>query len=482
MTPHLSARGLSRAYGRVKALDGVSFEAASGEIHAVLGANGAGKSTLMAVLAGHVVPDSGSVALAGEPLPLGSPRAVRERGLAIVHQHFMLVPQFSVRDNFLLDQMGALGGLTAPELVEAKAREAAESVGWQIDFNARTGSLPVGVQQRVEIIKALALDPKIIILDEPTAVLTPDEVVDLIRVLKQLKDQGKTVILIAHKLSEVYAAAQRVTVLRHGRTAGEGLLKDLHPEVLASWMVGDVPSPLSLNETESGEVLLTLDSVRVKGSRGEEAVKGASIKLHAGEILGIGGVDGNGQVELAEAAAGVRLLSSGTLTAAETPAYIPQDRQADGLALDMSIFENMLISGIFSPELMRSGWLKLKESREWAGRLARDYQIKTPNLYVKARSLSGGNQQKIVVSRVLSRNPKIIVAVNPTRGLDIASTRFVHENLVKAAANGAGLLLISTDSDELAALSTRLLVMSRGELTPLDRFDLKTDVLAGVVT
>lgn len=482
MTPLLTARGLSRAFGRVQALSDVAFEAASGEIHAVLGANGAGKSTLMAVLSGHLVPDSGSVSLGGQPLPFGSPRGVRDRGVAIVHQHFMLVPQFSVRDNLLLDQMGDLGGMTDPGLVEERAKKAAESVGWQIDFNAKTGSLPVGVQQRVEIIKALAFDPKVIILDEPTAVLTPDEVEDLIRVLKQLRDQGKTVILIAHKLSEVYAAAERVTVLRQGRTVGTGLLSELTPDALATWMVGDVPPPLSLLEDNQGEVLMTFVQARVKGSRGEEAVRGVSFQLHAGEILGIGGVDGNGQVELAEAAAGVRPLKSGTLTTAEVPAYIPQDRQTDGLALTMSVFDNMLISGINSAELMKSGWLKMKEARRWGERLAADYQIKTPDLDVKAKNLSGGNQQKIVVSRVLSRNPRIIVAVNPTRGLDISAARFVHENLLKAARNGAALLLISTDREELSALSSRIMIMSRGELTPADRQDLKADVLAGVVT
>jgi simple sugar transport system ATP-binding protein len=403
-------------------------------------------------------------------------------GVAIVHQHFMLVPQFSVRDNLLLDQMGGLGGMTDPALVEERAKKAAESVGWQIDFNAKTGSLPVGVQQRIEIVKALAFDPQVIILDEPTAVLTPDEVEDLIRVLKQLKEQGKTVILIAHKLNEVYAAADRVTVLRQGRTVGTGLLSELTPDALATWMVGEVPLPLSLLEVTQGEVLMTFDKVRVKGSRGEEAVRGVSFQLHAGEILGIGGVDGNGQVELAEAAAGVRPVSSGVLDAKESPAYIPQDRQTDGLALTMSVFDNLLISGINSAELMRSGWLKMKEARRWGERLAADYQIKTPDLDVKAKNLSGGNQQKIVVSRVLSRNPRIIVAVNPTRGLDISAARFVHENLLKAARDGAALLLISTDREELSALSSRIMIMSRGELTQADRQDLKADVLAGVVT
>lgn len=482
MTPLLTARGLSRAFGRVQALSDVAFEAASGEIHAVLGANGAGKSTLMAVLSGHLVPDSGTVSLGGKPLPFGSPRGVREMGVAIVHQHFMLVPQFSVRDNLVLDQLGGLGGMTDASLVEAQARKVADSVGWQIDFGARTGSLPVGVQQRVEIVKALASDPQVIILDEPTAVLTPDEVEDLIRVLKHLKDQGKTVILIAHKLNEVYAAADRVTVLRQGKTVGTGLLIDLTPDALATWMVGEVPPALSLLEVTQGEVLMTLSDGRVKGSRGEEAVRCVSFQLHAGEILGIGGVDGNGQVELAEAAAGVRTLASGRLEAKESPAYIPQDRQTDGLALTMSVLDNLLISGVYSRDLLRSGWLKVRAAREWAGQLVSDYQIKTPGLEVKVKNLSGGNQQKIVVSRVLIRNPKIIVAVNPTRGLDISAARFVHENLLKAARNGAGLLLISTDREELSALSSRMMIMSRGELTPVDRHDLKADVLAGVVT
>jgi general nucleoside transport system ATP-binding protein len=461
----ISVRGATKSYGSVKALDRVDASIADGEIHAVLGENGAGKSTLMGVLAGFVVPEEGEILLGGEPLPLGSPSKIRSLGVALVHQHFMLVPQFSALDNLALDHLGSLQGLVPRREVRAKAEVLMKQVGWELDLDAPVTRLPVGAQQRLEILKALMSGSRIIILDEPTAVLSPEEVLDLVRVLKALQTQGKTIILIAHKLSEVYAMADRVTVLRKGRLVAAASLEGLPEQTLADWMVGEIPKAISYPASEGrGPLLLKAEGLVVKGDRGEESVRGVDLELHAGEILGIGGVDGNGQLELAEALAGLRSSSSGEVESKETPAYIPQDRQVDGLALDMPIWENMLMSGLDRPELQSPPLISRRKAVEWAKSLIEKYSIKASSPLQTARSLSGGNQQKVVVSRTLSAQPNIIIAVNPTRGLDIRASQFVHEQLTAAAARGAGVLLFSTDLDELSLLSRRTYLMSSGRL------------------
>jgi simple sugar transport system ATP-binding protein len=339
-------------------------------------------------------------------------------------------------------------------------------VGWTLDLDAPSASLPVGVQQRLEILKALMGSPKLLILDEPTAVLSPDEVLDLVRVVKSLQSEGVTLILIAHKLSEVYAMADRVTVLRKGRLAATSPLPGLEQSQLARWMVGDFPAGNEAPPSGSlGGVLLRLTRATIVGDRGEQAVRDAGLEVRAGEILGIGGVDGNGQLELAEALSQVRPLLTGELALESTPAYIPQDRQVDGLALEMPIWENLLIKGVSRSDLFRGGLLSPPQIAAWAKQLIQDYAIKAGSPNDPARSLSGGNQQKVVVSRSLSGQPQIIVAMNPTRGLDIRASAFVHEELRKAALRGAGVVLVSTDLDELAALATRTLYMSSGRLS-----------------
>jgi len=399
----------------------------------------------------------------------------------MVHQHFMLAGQMTLLENLMLDQLGSLQGFLNPEETRQKAVSVAASIGWQIPLDARSGELPVGIQQRAEIIKVLCFDPEVIILDEPTAVLSPNEAAELIRVLKSLKEQGKTIILIAHKLSEVYAAADQVTVLRQGKNAGQGSLADILPSVLASWMLGEAPLPLSAAESNPGPIILRAEDLIVSGDRGEDAVKSVSFELREGEILGIGGVDGNGQTELAEAIAGVRPLSSGRVTSEEPPGFIPPDRQADGLALRLSVLENMAISGVNSPELQHRGWLRTSQMRAWGQKLIQEYQIKANHLDDPVSGLSGGTQQKVIVSRVLDGRPKIIVAVNPTRGLDMGAARFVRSELIKAAERGAAVLLVSTDREELAALAHRSLTMSGGRLEEDEALN-QDGLLAGVVT
>lgn len=463
--PVLTVESVSKAYGPVQALKAVSTEFFPGEIHAVLGENGAGKSTLMGVLAGFVVPDQGRVDLQGRPAPVGQQFRMKELGVRMVHQHFMLVPNFTVQENLALANLGPLTGpLDLPKQADEALQEA-QTLHWPLEPEARAGDLPVGLQQRLEILKALAGESQILILDEPTGVLSPEEVDGLFTVLRELKSQGKTIVLIAHKLDEVMAVADRVTVLRKGRLVARSPLAQTNPRQLAEWMVGDLPDPTAKSAPEPGPVLLNAQEIVVLGDRGETAVDQLSLQLHAGEILGLGGVDGNGQVELAEALARVRSLRSGTLTTEGDPGYIPQDRHQDGLALGLSIQDNMLLSGRHDAALYWGPFLKPRALKAWANSLVEAYEIKVGDVKDPARSLSGGNQQKVVVSRVLSQKPQVIIAVNPTRGLDLKATDYVHQALRAAAKNGAAVLLVSTDLDELQKVADRTTYISRGRLT-----------------
>lgn len=463
-SPVLEAASISKSFGVVRALSGVSVRFEPGEVHAVLGENGAGKSTLMGVIAGFVAPDAGQVLLHGQPLPLGQPAAVRSQGVQMVHQHFMLVQNFTVDENLALANLGTLGRVISVDELVREAHDRAKALGWDVDGSARTGDLPVGLQQRVEILKALAQRSEVLILDEPTASLSPDEVEDLFAVLRRLKSEGQAVILIAHKLSEVLAIADRVTVLCRGEVTGSGIRSEVDQDRLVEWMIGaEVPQGgTSLPVRE--QAVLSASNLTAQGDRGELALRGLDLETRAGEILGIGGVDGNGQVELAEVLAGIRPLLSGDMVRPPVIGYVPQDRQRDGLALDLSLEDNLLIGSLENRNLAPGGWLAWSRIRPWANDLAESFRVKMGSISDPARSLSGGNQQKIVVARAMSRQPDLLVAVNPTRGLDVQAAQFVHDQLRQAAGRGAAVVLISTDRDELAALSHRILYLNRGEL------------------
>lgn len=466
----LEVRNVVKRYGPVVALDDVSAAFSPGEIHAVLGENGAGKSTLMGVISGFAMPDRGAVEWDGKSIPLGRAFDCKRAGIEMIHQHFTLVPDFTVVENLALAR---LDGMWEASRVHERARpslEAAKRLGWEVDPDAKVRTLPVGVQQRLEILKALGGEGKTLILDEPTAVLSPDEVEDLFRVLRQLRDEGRIVILIAHKLSEVLAIADRVTVLRKGRLVATAPRAEVDAATLAEWMVGEMPEAPEARQTSTGKVGLVVKGLGVQGDRGETAVRNVSFEVRQGEVLGIGGVDGNGQIELAEAIAGVR-GSTGKREwdgrpIADSPArigYVPQDRQTDGLAMGMSVEENLLIGNDRRTELARSGLLKRSAIHGWAEELIKRFEIRTPGPSQRIAGLSGGNQQKVVVSRTLDRNPELLVVVNPTRGLDIRASVFVHSRILEARDKGAAVLLISTDLDELTALSDRTLFLTRGE-------------------
>lgn len=417
----------------------------------------------MNVICGFLAPDSGQLILNGTEVRFSSPSEARAAGIGIVHQHFMLVPQFTVLENLVLDQMTSLGGLAKPDEIKAKFSKLAESLGWEIDFQARIVDLSVGQQQRIEIMKVLGLGTDILILDEPTAVLSADEIEDLFRVLRTVIGQGKTIILIAHKLAEVMAISDHATVLRRGKLIGSAPMADLTAEKLTDWMVGELPDLGQAKSAAAGERAVKVSSLKVKGDRGEIAVDIDSLEVNSGEIVGIAGVDGNGQIELAEALAGVRSPFSGSVETPSQVAYIPQDRQRDGLALSMSIAENFMVG------ISQGPFLNPRKLKSESVGLAEKFQLKYGSLDDPASSLSGGNQQKVILARTLSQEPEFIIAVNPTRGLDLKSAAFVQSQILSAARSGAAVVLISTDLDEVSALADRTLFISGGRLRNADK-------------
>lgn len=468
--PVVEAKGLSIRLGNVQALSDVSVEFRAGEIHAVVGENGAGKTTLMNILSGFLRPDAGTISVAGELLELGRPTVMRSRGLSMVHQHFMLVPQFSVEENFALARMERLGGLLDVSALSKRAVEIAQEFGWRLDLKATTRQLSVGAQQRVEILKALSQGGKILILDEPTAVLSSEEVDELFGVLGELKRRGQAIVLIAHKLSEVLKVADRLTVLRRGKVVASTTMENITGDEIAEWMVGDIAITSTHQRSISDQPAVIVHGLKVMGDRGEDSVRDVTFEICRGEVVGFGGVDGNGQIELAEALARVRSVRSGMIEwpangpAEPRVAFIPADRQSDGLALEMSVLDNLLIGGLEVPSLWAGPLMRLRQLKEWARSLVARFRIKIGGLGQPVATLSGGNQQKIVVSRSLSVTPDLLVAVNPTRGLDFQATDFVQSQIDLAAANGAAVALFSTDQDELASLADRVFFMSRGQI------------------
>ncbi len=487
--PLLQMQGIVKRYGATTALNAVDFEVDAGEIHALLGENGAGKTTLMHILAGLTRPDAGVLCLRGEPAVLPSPQEARRQGIAMVHQHFMLVPAFTIAENLAMDTPRSpvmfRPGPYRPEQAAQGAFEKAASLGWNLPTNTRVSELSVGTQQRVEIVKALATEARLLIFDEPTAVLTSREIEELFVMLRRLRDGGSTIILIAHKLAEILAVADRVTVLRRGNRVASAPVAETNAPQLATWMTGTVGTPSVMGITPSHAAApntsspnsLTVEELTVSGDRGEQVLRGLSLTASKGEIFGIGGVDGNGQSELAEALTGLRRIQSGRMAwkgeafpSASGPriGYIPQDRRRMGLAPTMTVGENLLFDAVREKPFRRGPFLKKKALRTLAESLISAFDIRTSSQDIPASALSGGNQQKIVVARVLRSAPDIIVAMNPTRGLDIGATRFVHQQLRAARDRGTAIVLISTDLDEIAALADRAAILTGGRLTEYD--------------
>ena len=461
--------GITVRFPGVLANDAIDLEVEGGEVRALLGENGSGKTTLMNVLYGLLAPDAGGIEIRGAPVRFASPRDAIAAGVGMVHQHFMLVPTLTVAENVALGLPGRRGRLDPRvdlRAVEQRLAALARAHRFAVDPRARVWQLPVGVQQRVEILKALDHGADILVLDEPTAVLTPEETRELFAVVRGLAREGRAVLFITHQLDEVMAVSDRITVLRAGRVVATVPIAEVEPRALARLMVGrDVASTRAARDDRGGGAVLELHDVDVVDDRGLPALAGVSLEVRAGEILGIAGIDGNGQRELAEVIVGVRAARAGTLRVRGAVSHIPEDRAAMALVGRLSIEENLVLKA-FRERAFRSrtGLLDPRRIRRHAERLIEEFDIRAAGAAVPVCTLSGGNQQKVVLARELAAEPRLLVASQPTRGLDVGATEYVHRRIFEARARGAAVLLISTDLDEVLALSDRVGVMSAGRL------------------
>jgi general nucleoside transport system ATP-binding protein len=471
-------RGITKRFPGVVANDQVDFEAAVGHVHALLGENGAGKSTLSNILTGLYRPDQGEIWVYGELVDFQAPRDALEAGISMVHQHFRLVERFTVAENVALVDHNRPFRLRS-RAIERRVAELGERYGLAVDPRARIWQLSVGEQQRVEILKALYLEARILILDEPTAVLTPQEAEVLFGTLRELAADGRTIVFISHKLHEVKAVSDRVTVLRAGRNVATVEASEATPRSLAELMVGHgLGEGVQAEPREPGDVALALEDVWADGDRGEAAVRGVSLQVRTGEIVAVAGVAGNGQRELAETIAGIRAPTKGTLRVAERKpragdpraaiacgiAYVPEDRLGTGLSPSISIASNLALKSYREPPDSTGPLLRLRRMRERAVELISRYRIAAPGPQAPVRLLSGGNLQKVVLAREFSGEPKVLVAASPTRGLDVGAIESVHAYLNEAAANGVGVLLLSEDLDEILTLADRIVVLYEGRI------------------
>lgn len=475
----LEMRGITKRFPGVLANDHVDFDVQAGEVHALLGENGAGKSTLMKILYGLYRPDEGEILLNGRAVHIASPTDSIRLGIGMIHQHFMLVQTMTVAENVALGLPSSRGALTDLDRVSKRILELADIYGLKIDPSAYIWQLSVGQQQRVEIIKALYRGAALLILDEPTAVLTPQEVDELFAIMRQMVKDGHALIFISHKLHEVVEISRRVTVLRDGRKIGTRLTSETTKQDLANWMVGrEVGFTPQRADVTPAEVRLQLEDVHCSSDRGTPGLRGVSLEVRSGEILGIAGVSGNGQRELAEAVTGLRKIVSGhirlegqevtNLPPGELTermlSYIPEERMRDGMIREFTVAENLILREHHKQPYSKNGFLNLRGIAAHADRLINAFRIKAPSRETLAKNLSGGNIQKVVLARELSRNPRVIVAAQPTRGLDIGATEYVRAQLLEQRSKGAAILLISEDLDEILALSDRIAVLYEGKV------------------
>ncbi len=462
--PFLRLENITKSFGSFVANDNIGFEIGAGKIHAILGENGAGKTTLMNIISGLYQPDKGKIYLKDKPVNITSANAAIKLGIGMIHQHFMLVPQLSVTENIILgiDRNWSLN----LKQKQQKIADLSNSYGLEINPETKVGDLPVGTQQRVEILKVLYRQAKLLILDEPTAVLTPLEVKSLIKILRKLAAAGNTIIFISHKLEEVINLCDTVTVLRRGKVVANKNIAETTASELAALMVGrEVTFQLNKSPVNPGKVILSVNNLQVTDDRGVTAVNNISFELREREILGIAGVDGNGQRELADALAQIRNIKAGEITFIQnsTTGYIPEDRQKMGLILQFNIAQNLILKAFKKLPFCRHFLFKPQVINHNATSAIEEFDIRGAGVNVKANQLSGGNQQKIVLARELAGNPVLIVAMQPTRGLDVGATETVQQRLLKERERGAAIVYISTELEEVMAISDRLAVMYRGE-------------------
>jgi general nucleoside transport system ATP-binding protein len=478
--PALELRGITKRFGPVVANDAIDFDLRPGEVHALLGENGAGKSTLMSILYGLYHPDEGEILVNGEPVSVDSPSKAIDIGIGMVHQHFMLVPVMTVTENIVLGgEPRRRGGMLDVREGSRRVKELSERYGLAVDPDAVIEDVTVGTQQRVEILKTLYRDARILVLDEPTAVLTAQETAELFEVLRALRADGVAIVFISHKLGEVLEIADRVTVLRRGKKVDTVPIEGATEQSLARLMVGrDVLLRVEKPETSPGAPALEVKDLRVLDDRELEAVRGISLTVRDGEIVALAGVDGNGQHELVEAIAGLRHPNSGDIaiggvevggrgvrkTCDAGLAHIAEDRHLRGLVLDFTLAENLSLREYYKPPFSKGGWLALGAINSRARELLSEYDVRGGDARSLAGSLSGGNQQKVCVAREISSNPRLLIAHQPTRGLDVGAIEFVHRRLVEERDKGRGILLVSLESEEVRSLADRILVIYEGQI------------------
>jgi simple sugar transport system ATP-binding protein len=480
MTPILQLKGITKQFPGVLANDHIDLRLNRGEILALLGENGAGKTTLMNILYGLYQPNEGEILINGEKIQIESPTDAIKAGIGMVHQHFMLIPVFTVTENVMLGEESLkFGDFLDRQAAAKRILDISQTYNLQVNPNDLVKDLPVGVQQRVEIIKLLYREAEILIFDEPTAVLTPQEADELFIIMRTLSEQGKSIIFITHKLREVLAIADRIMVIRRGKMVGETLPENADKNSLAAMMVGRAVSlEVEKAEKERGKLVLSIDDLVVADKFLNIVVDHVSLDVHEGEIVGIAGVQGNGQTELVEAVTGLKKPGEGkitllgeditkanprTITEAGS-AHVPEDRQADGLVLPFPVAENLVLCTYYQEPFSKGLVLQYGKILENANQLIQDFDIRTPNALTPVSNLSGGNQQKVIIARELSRPIQLLIASQPTRGLDVGSIEYIHKRIIKKRDEGTAVLLVSSELDEIMELSDRIAVMYRGEI------------------
>lgn len=475
----IEMRHITKAFGTFKANDDINLQVRPGEIHALLGENGAGKSTLMNVLSGLLEPTSGDILMNGQKVNITSPTAANKLGIGMVHQHFMLVDAFTVTENIILGSEPNKLGILDRKDARKHILDLSEKYGLKVDPDALIRDVSVGMQQRVEILKTLYRGADVLIFDEPTAVLTPQEIDELIVIMDELVKEGKSIILITHKLDEIKKVADQCTVIRRGKGIGTVNVKDVTSQELADMMVGRAVSfKTAKKEATPQEVILSVENLVVKDSRGLDAVKSLSLEVRAGEVLGIAGIDGNGQSELIQAITGLRKTESGSVKidgndiTNKKPrqiiqtgvGHVPEDRHKYGLILDMMLSENMVLQTYYQEPFSKHGVLNYSEIDDKANDLIKEFDVRTVNEHVPAKALSGGNQQKAIIAREVDRDPDLLIVANPTRGLDVGAIEFIHKRLIEQRDKFKAVLIVSFELDEILNVSDRIAVIHGGEI------------------
>lgn len=478
-TPVLELKGITKRFPGIVANDSISLKLNKGEIHALLGENGAGKSTLMNIVFGLYQPDEGGIEINGQPVLIDNPNKAIDLGIGMVHQHFKLVEPFTVTENIILGMEPRKGLNLDYKTASAKIKALSEQYGLKVNPHAKIHDISVGMQQRVEILKTLYRGADILIFDEPTAVLTPQEISELMEIMRLLVKEGKSIILITHKLKEIMQISDLVTIIRRGKVIDTVKTSESSPQELAEKMVGrSVTFKVDKKPAEPKEAVLTVNNISAKSKGGVPVLDGLSLTLRAGEILGIAGVDGNGQSELIEAITGLRKIDSGSIQILDQDitnlpprkviesgvSHIPEDRHKHGLVLDFSMKENMVLETYYKEPYNKKGFLNYDAIGKQAKRLIEHFDVRTPSMDTLARSLSGGNQQKAIIAREIDKNPDLLIAAQPTRGLDVGAIEFVQRQLIAQRDQGKAVLLISFELDEIMNVSDRIVVIYEGRI------------------